>query len=601
MLLSLCMIVKDEEENLARCLQSVQGLADEIVLVDTGSRDHTVEIAARYGARIFHFPWNDSFADARNESLAKANGEWALFMDADDRLEDGGKEKILRFLHACPESCDIVCCRTVCFVGETEDSSACPVNMNVRLIRTGRGCRFRGRIHEQVIRGEESLSAQMFCQADITFYHYGYLDREIRQKNKHARNLRLIRMELREDPLNAFMLFSMGNEFLAMSQPYKALCCFRQSHLLADLRESYTPALLLRMIVCCDRLKLDRELSALTAEGLSRYPRQAPDFLYMKACALYHRGKLYPALNCFRKCVTAGKKPFLCCSIPGSSSYQAEYSEALIYAKLGETEKAVRHCLKAVHMEPSFRPAYRKAVDLMADTGYTAPKIAGRMSRAVPGGAGPRLILADIFYDKRMYRESLAACLRAEKASPGCREAVLREGACRFYLSRYRNAARTLLRASDGKAGPETAWLLLLCSLFGKGELPGREVLALLSEQERRTAETWLRIMRGEPCAEFGFGSPEENSCAFADPVFHILESLLACGQGLLFEASLPLLDLLDCRGKLLRLGKLYYQYGFTQSAWRQILLSIQMTGEIDAESLQILQECFPGARNGKK
>ena len=607
MLLSLCMIVKDEEKNLAGCLQSVQGLAGEIVLVDTGSRDRTEEIAAQYGAKIFHFPWNDSFADARNESLAKASGEWALIMDADDRLEDGGKEKILSFLRSCPESCDVVCCRTVCFVGKTEDRSTCPVNLNVRLIRTGRGYRFRGRIHEQVVCGEERLSSRMFCQADITFYHYGYLDREIRQKNKHARNLRLIRMELREEPPNAFLLFCMGNEFLAVSQFQRALCCFRQSHLLADLRESYTPALLLRMIVCCDRLNLDRERNALTAEGLNRYPRQAPDFLYLKACALYRRGKTHAALNGFRRCAAAGKAPLLCCSISGSSSYQAEYSQAVLYARLGEPEKAVRHCLKAIRMEPLFRPAYRKAADLLAEAGFPAPKIAKRLSRAVPRAPEPRLILSEVLFDKRMYREALStcravsACQPAEKTAPFRREALLREGACRFYLSRYRDAARTLLRAADGKPCRETAWLLLLCSLFGKGKLPGKEVLGLLSEPQRRAAETWVKIMRGEACAPFGFGSPEEDSRAFADPVFRILESLLACGQGFLFEASLPMLDLLDCPGKLLRLGKLYDRYGFRQAAWRQTLLSIQMTGEIDAESIDILQKDYPYPRKNKK
>ena len=594
MLLSLCMIVKDEEENLARCLQSVKGLADEIILVDTGSTDRTAEIAAEHGARVFHFPWNDSFADARNESLAHAAGDWALIMDEDDRLEDGGKDKILRFHRSCHEDCDAACCRTVCFVGASEDIGASSANLNLRLIRMGKGLRFSGRIHEQLVQGTGVLPVRICRLTDVTFYHSGYLDLQIRRKSKHARNLRLIRMELNEDPLNAFMLFCLGNEYLAMSQTYRALCCFRQSHLLADLRESYTPTLLLRMIVCCDRLKFPRELSALTTEGLNRYPSQTPDFLYLKACALYRRGRLHAALNCYRKCVSAGKTPFACCSISGAASFQAEYSQAVVYAKLGESEKAIRHCLKAVRMEPTFRPAYREAAELLEKSGCPAEQIGKLLSRSVPPAAGPQMVLSDTLFDRRMYRQALSACRRAEKASPGCREALLREGSCLFYLSRFRAAERILLQAGNGSPVPETAWLLVLCSLLRKGALPCKEAFPLLSEPERSATETWLRILRGEPCPPFGFGSPEENTCEFSDPVFRILESLLACGQNLLFEASLSLLDLLDCPGKLLRLGKLYYRYGYTQQAWRQIFLSIQMTGEIDAESIEILKNCYP-------
>jgi tetratricopeptide (TPR) repeat protein len=85
---SLCMIVKDEEANLPACLESVAGLVQEIVIVDTGSRDGTRQVADRFGARVFDFPWVDSFAAARNESLRHATGDWILWLDADDRLDE---------------------------------------------------------------------------------------------------------------------------------------------------------------------------------------------------------------------------------------------------------------------------------------------------------------------------------------------------------------------------------------------------------------------------------------------------------------------------------------------------------------------------------
>src|SRR5262249_6546699 len=82
MRVSLCMIVKNEEHNLPDCLGSVRDLVDEVVVVDTGSNDRTKEVAAGLGAKVFDFPWCDSFAAARNESLAHASGDWAFWMDA---------------------------------------------------------------------------------------------------------------------------------------------------------------------------------------------------------------------------------------------------------------------------------------------------------------------------------------------------------------------------------------------------------------------------------------------------------------------------------------------------------------------------------------
>ena len=85
--LSACLIVKNEEQRLAQCLDSLRSLANEIIVVDTGSSDRTVTIAQEYQARVFHFAWNDDFSQARNYAIAQAKGEWILVIDADELLE----------------------------------------------------------------------------------------------------------------------------------------------------------------------------------------------------------------------------------------------------------------------------------------------------------------------------------------------------------------------------------------------------------------------------------------------------------------------------------------------------------------------------------
>src|SRR5690348_3827247 len=85
--ISLCMIVKNEEKYLERCLKSVEGVVDEIIIVDTGSTDQTTEIAEKFGAKILRYQWNDDFSSARNYSLKNAKCDWILILDADEELD----------------------------------------------------------------------------------------------------------------------------------------------------------------------------------------------------------------------------------------------------------------------------------------------------------------------------------------------------------------------------------------------------------------------------------------------------------------------------------------------------------------------------------
>ena len=89
--LSVCMIVKNEERFLGQCLASVKDIADELIVIDTGSTDRTVEIAREHGAQVGHFEWCNDFAAARNASIAAATGDWILFLDADEELSPKGR------------------------------------------------------------------------------------------------------------------------------------------------------------------------------------------------------------------------------------------------------------------------------------------------------------------------------------------------------------------------------------------------------------------------------------------------------------------------------------------------------------------------------
>lgn len=106
--ISLCMIVKNEEMNIARCLDSVAELVEEIIIVDTGSTDRTVEIVSGYTSQVYLYQWKDDFSDARNYSFSKASMDYCMWMDADDVLEEAEKDKFLQLKQSLSSDTDIV-------------------------------------------------------------------------------------------------------------------------------------------------------------------------------------------------------------------------------------------------------------------------------------------------------------------------------------------------------------------------------------------------------------------------------------------------------------------------------------------------------------
>lgn len=163
--LSLCMIVRNEEGRLGTCLESARDAVDEIVVVDTGSTDATVDVARRFGAKIGHFPWCDDFAAARNASLRLATGAWVLWLDADDVLPAEHKETI-RSLVAGPRD------RAYFFVLDDRgfESVSC---LQMRLFPNQPGVAFEMPIHEQVTPSLARLGIEM-VPTEVRIVHTGY-------------------------------------------------------------------------------------------------------------------------------------------------------------------------------------------------------------------------------------------------------------------------------------------------------------------------------------------------------------------------------------------------------------------------------------------
>lgn len=144
--ISLCMIVRNEEKSLGRCLSSVADIVDEIIIVDTGSTDRTKEISAEYGAAIYDFEWIDDFAAARNYAFAQAASEYILWLDADDVIEEIDRERFKTLKAAMTTEYHAVSMVYVLITDEN-GKSLYSFRRN-RLIRRDCGFRWIGAVHE---------------------------------------------------------------------------------------------------------------------------------------------------------------------------------------------------------------------------------------------------------------------------------------------------------------------------------------------------------------------------------------------------------------------------------------------------------------------
>jgi len=211
-LLSLCMIVKNEERTLGDCLRSVGGVVDEMVIVDTGSTDATVAVAESFGASVSSFPWNGSFADARNASLARATCAFVLYLDADERLEQRDRDR-LRELVRHPRS-DVYELTIVSPMTEGRRLSK-SVSDQPRLFRRDARFEFRYRIHETVLPSVLEAGGTV-SKADITIHHVGYDVPEEVLDRKKLRNIEQLEIDVREHPTDTHVMKKYAQTLLAL-------------------------------------------------------------------------------------------------------------------------------------------------------------------------------------------------------------------------------------------------------------------------------------------------------------------------------------------------------------------------------------------------
>jgi tetratricopeptide (TPR) repeat protein len=463
--LTLCAIVRNEEFHLQRCLESVRDLADEVVVVDTGSTDRTEEVARSFGARVFRYCWQDDFGLARNFGLEQATGEWILVLDADESIATRDHEPIRRLLRRRDLNAVTAFQRHYLASGTVvgwqpgpggyEEGRPYPGYFDVecrRLFRNQPWLRFRNRVHEE-LGSNDPAHPLVQERAAWVVHHYGKADNKARLREKGEAYRRIGLKKVQDDPGNPLAHYELGIQYLEFRQPREALSSFEQALALApNFRDSA-----LRMALCHGQLRQYGEALKVLEDASRTLPQYGAEIALEEGNVHQQRNERRAAERAFVRAITIR---------PGMAV--ASVNLALLYRGQGRHAEALEGLERALEHCPGDPDLLTLRAQTRSDLGDDDGALADLEQLGSRTNA-PRL-RARILARHRRFAEA-HECLQAIDDAPDAETLSLR-GAVALGLGNVEEAVAQLRRSLD--AGPTLeAALNLSTALEARGDHPG--------------------------------------------------------------------------------------------------------------------------------
>jgi len=577
--ISLAMIVKNEEEMLPDCLASAQGLVDEMIIVDTGSTDRTKEIAEEYGAKVVHFPWNGSFADARNVSLDNAKGDWILHLDADERLIPEQHEDIRAKLHC--EYLEGISLSEHNYTGDGSQGGVITHNA-MRLWRNRPEYRFQGIIHEQKSQSMPLFVSTRFLNTEFQIIHFGYLKTIQEGRNKSQRNLDLLLEEAQSNP-SPFNRFNIGTEYMVTRDYNQAVLHFNEAweqlESSRSVRSSGFSSLLATRRAAAALLAGEPEKALGYAEqGLVFFPDNN-DLLMNKAMAFKELGDFDSSAEQAKTALANGEAS-LGEGTLGNGSFLARALLGELLELQGNPLGAVQVYQTSLTEDPRYVGVLGPLTRAMLMSGEEPGRVVQEMRQYIdkqPVTAG--LLVAHSLYEraatqeaKKLYAEVLGRLPEDPIARLGMVEACMSEGDLEEALD-YASleGPSSLASAALGRAA-------VVCSLLLGRDQQAQDLLEQASYSDVPPEEIdlfrdWLRGRAGESLETISVGSARS-----AVPVLEValrLKNLEASEQLILMIQS----SQLDIAERAQLLGGVFTRQGFLDSAAEEWLSWIDHSG----------------------
>lgn len=388
--LTAALITKNEAGNIRACLESVKRICDEIVVVDTGSKDETVEIAKSLGAKTFSFEWTNSFSDARNRALECASSQWVLWIDADERLTPESFGAILAGMVRPQFGGYLIAIQNL--LHEQDESQDILIHHACRLFQKLPSVRFEGKIHEQVSPSIVKLGLPIATLEGALIKHYGYRVSAMEANQKHERNIAMLRQAIEENPEDGFQLFNLGNALSVAGEFEEAIEVLERAS--AALTPNSEYGQLTYQLIAFAQIDLGRPEAAVeTCEIAEQKGFGGQLVQYAMAYALHSMGEHERALSAIEIAQSQSLRP----TEIGDrtiSIYKAKYLEAQIQLALGsvlDAESGFREVLDAV---PGFSPAKLSLAVLLRKLGNTEEAFEWAKSITADGDIGD--IAADL-------------------------------------------------------------------------------------------------------------------------------------------------------------------------------------------------------------
>jgi tetratricopeptide (TPR) repeat protein len=356
MSISLCMIVKNEATKLPACLSSVQGLVDEIIVLDTGSTDDTISIAQQGGAQVTSVEWQNNFAAARNQSLERATGEWILVLDADETLTAAGQELLQQVrskgaIAGTPMTEILV----VTLLRLELDTDQTPYSEVSRLFRNRPEIRFHRPYHESV---DDDVAAllqaepqwQVVAYPDLALEHTGYALAEIVQRDKFIRAQTIMQAFLDSHPEDAYIANKLGALYCSMGETERGRSLLEKA-LQSGQADATTRYELHYHLGVAYR---DIQLPALALDHYCQAIAQPiPEVL--KVGAYLNLGSLWQARQQYSQAIATFEK-----AIAAAPNFAlAHYNLGLARRNAQDLEGAVTAYEQAIALDPRYAPAYQ--------------------------------------------------------------------------------------------------------------------------------------------------------------------------------------------------------------------------------------------------
>lgn len=340
--ITLCMIVKNEEANLERCLKGVAGHMDEIIIVDTGSTDRTKEIALRFTDMVYDFTWIDDFSAARNYAISMASHEYILMLDSDEFTQELNIRGIKSLIDANPEKIG----RLLRINEYTRKGNLYRYSERVNRLFSKKYYHYEGIIHEQVTPIVQLNECGMEGGLDkmggtyhipLTVLHSGYEGDIETRKRKTQRNIALLKLAHEQNPDDPYLLYQLGKSYY-MEEDYANACDYFGQALYFDLdpRLEYVQD----MVESYGYSLINSEQYETALQLLNIYDEfaQSADFVFLIAMILMNNGKFNEAIKELLKASDQKEA-----KMEGVNGYLAFYNIGVIYECLGDKTNALKY------------------------------------------------------------------------------------------------------------------------------------------------------------------------------------------------------------------------------------------------------------------